>query len=409
MEDIIARENIHEAVLSVERNKGAPGIDGMPVTELRPLLRQHWLSIKRNLLDGVYIPSPVRRVVIPKDGGGERQLGIPTVLDRMVQQAISQQLTLVFDPGFSDHSYGFRPGRSAHGAVLAAREFVQSGKKWIVDLDISKFFDHVNHDILMCQVGRKVRDKRILKLIGRYLRAPLLVDGERIKRTEGTPQGGPLSPLLANIYLDPLDKELERRGLAFARYADDCNIYLDTEEEAQLVYAEITEWIETRLKLKINRDKSGTGRPWERKFLGFTITEEDKIRPAKKSLEKFKDKVRELWNALQSLTSNGLRTQWLRYLRGWWGYFRLSDDRMKIYDLDGWIRRHMRKCFWLRWHCPKGRLRNFKLLGVKPKHWDLSKSSAGSWSMAKNAVMHTALGNKTLRRYGLLTLADLPG
>jgi group II intron reverse transcriptase/maturase len=409
MENIIDRENIHAAVLAVERNKGAPGIDGLTTLQLRPLLSQHWLSIRGKLLTGEYRPSPIRQKLIPKDGGGERQLGIPTVLDRMVQQAVAQQLCLHFDPHFSRQSYGYRPYRSAHQAVRLARDFVREGKTWMIDLDISKFFDHVNHDILMTLIGKRVRDKPTLKLIGSFLRAPMMIDGKRHKRSEGTPQGGPLSPLLANIYLDPLDKELERRSLSFVRYADDCNIFVETEAEAVMIYEEITAWIEAKLRLKINRDKSGTGRPWERKFLGFTITESEAIVPAKKALEKFKDRVRELWNARQSKTSTQLRDQWKRYIRGWYGYFRLNEEERIFKKLDGWIRRHIRKCFWQRWHSPEGRLRHLRHLGVKKKLLSMSRSSRSPWRLAKCSAMQAGLSNKVLRKYGFLCLLDLPG
>jgi RNA-directed DNA polymerase len=409
MENIIDRKNVHAAVLAVERNKGAPGIDGLTTLQLRPLPRQHWPSIRGKLLAGEYRPSPIRQKLIPKDGGGERQLGIPTVLDRMVQQAVAQQLCLHFDPHFSRQSYGYRPYRSAHQAVRLARDFVREGKTWMIDLDISKFFDHVNHDILMTQIGKRVRNKPTLKLIGSFLRAPMMIDGKRHKRSEGTPQGGPLSPLLANIYLDPLDKELERRGLSFVRYADDCNIFVETEAEAVMIYEEITAWIEAKLRLKINRDKSGTGRPWERKFLGFTITESETIVPAKKALVKFKDRVRELWNARQSKTSTQLRDQWKLYLRGWYGYFRLNEEERIFKKLDGWIRRHIRKCFWQRWHSPEERLRHLRHLGVKKKLLSMSRSSRSPWRLAKCSAMQAALSNKVLRKYGFLCLLDLPG
>jgi group II intron reverse transcriptase/maturase len=269
MEDVVKPENAGRALKGVTSNKGAPGIDGMMTDELEGHLSRHWEKIRRKLLDGDYQPSPVRRVEIEKPGGGVRMLGIPTVLDRFIQQLLLQVMTPIYEPKFSGSSWGFRPGRSAHDAIRAAQGYVREGKDWVVDIDIEKFFDHVNHDILMTRLGQTIRDKRVLKLIGRYLRSGVMINGVVIETEEGTPQGGPLSPLLANIYLAPLDGELERRGHSFSRYADDCNIYVGSEPAAKRVMVTITEWITQKLRLKVNAQKSGTGRPWERKFLGF--------------------------------------------------------------------------------------------------------------------------------------------
>jgi len=346
MEQIVSRENATVAWEAVKRNRGAPGIDRMTVGQLRDHIRAHWESIAAKLRAGTYVPSPVRRVEIPKPNGGTRLLGIPTVVDRWIQQMLLQVLQPIFDPLFSGYSYGFRPGRGAQTAVKAAQAHIQSGLGWVVDMDISKFFDRVNHDILMHRIGQTIRDKRVLKLIGQYLRAGAMVEGVVIASEEGTPQGGPLSPLLANIYLDALDRELEMRGLAFSRYADDCNIYVGSRRAAERVLARVTEWIKKHLRLEVNADKSGVGRPWERKFLGFRINPEGKIEAAPQSVERWKAKVREMWRSCQSLSSDKLRDRWRAYIRGWWAYYGLAEERHNIFDLEGWIRRHIRKCFW---------------------------------------------------------------
>ncbi len=407
MEQIVNRDNATVAGLAVKRNRGASGIDRMTVNQLRDHRRAHWESIAAKLLAGTYVPSPVRRVEIPKPNGGKRMLGIPTVQDRWIQQMLLQVLQPIFDPTFSEHSHGFRPGRGAQTAVKAAQAHIQSGKGWVVDMDISKFFDRVNHDILMNRIGQTIRDKRVLKLIGQYLRAGAMIEGVVITSEEGTPQGGPLSPLLANIYLDALDKELERRGLAFSRYADDGNIYVGSQRAAERVLASVTEWIKKHLRLEVNADKSGVGRPWERKFLGFRINPQGKIEAAPQSVERLKAKVRELWRSGQSLSSEKLRDRWRAYLRGWWAYYGLAEERRNIFDLESWIRRHMRKCFWGRWHSAAGRLRHLKQLGAKGRLLKVAFSSKGAWSIARTGTLHTVLSNRTLRRFGFLMPSDL--
>jgi group II intron reverse transcriptase/maturase len=407
MEQMVTRENATTAWLAVKRNRGASGIDRMTVEQLRDHIRAHWESLSTKLLAGTYVPSPVRRVEIPKPNGGKRMLGIPTVQDRWIQQMLLQVLQPIFDPAFSEHSYGFRPGRGAQTAVKAAQAHIQSGKGWVVDMDISKFFDRVNHDILMNRIGQTIRDKRVLKLIGNYLRAGAMVEGVVIASEEGTPQGGPLSPLLANIYLDALDKELERRGLAFSRYADDCNIYVGSRRAAERVLASVTEWIKKELRLEVNADKSGVGRPWERKFLGFRINQQGKMEAAPQSVERLKAKVREMWRSCQSLSSDKLRDRWRAYIRGWWAYYGLAEERHNIFELEGWMRRHIRKCFWERWHSPAGRLRHLKQLGAKGRLLQVAFSSKGAWSIARNATLHTVLSNRTLRRFGFLMPSDL--
>lgn len=411
IESVVSDENVALALKAATRHKeAAAGIDKMPVSQLIPHVQKHWNSLKAKLLSGTYTPSPVRRVEIPKPaGGGVRALGIPTVMDRFIQHLLLQVLQPIFEPTFSEHSYGFRPGRSAHDAVKAAQSHVRAGKHWVVDFDISKFFDRVHHDVLMREVGKVVRDKRVLRLIGRYLRAGVMVNGVGQETTEGTPQGGPLSPLLANIYLTPLDREIEKRELAFSRYADDCNVYVSSAKAAERTFASLKDWIEKNLRLTVNVAKSGTGRPWERKFLGFQITQTGEVTAAPASVARFKAKVRELWRSCQpGRSSHQLRTQWESYVRGWWGYFHLASERRELFNLDPWIRRHIRKCFWLRWHSAAGRRNALSRLGVKsPRHLELAKSGRGAWSMARNPVMHSALSNKVLSKYGFVTLQEL--
>lgn len=407
MEAVVSRDNATAAWLAVKRNGGAPGIDGMTTHELRGHVRQHWESIQAKLRAGTYVPTPVRRVEIPKPNGGVRLLGIPTVMDRWIQQMLLQVLQPILDPTFSEHSYGFRPKRSAHDAVRAAQAYVRAGKDWVVDMDITKFFDHVNHDILMHRIGQTIRDKRVLRLIGRYLRAGVMIEGVVQASEEGTPQGGPLSPLLANIYLDALDRELVRRGLAFSRYADDCNVYVSSERAAQRVLASLTDWIKKELRLEVNATKSGVGRPWERKFLGFRINPEGKIEAAPQSVEKFRNKVRELWRSCQSQSSEALRDTWRAYVRGWWNYFCLAEDRDNIFGLEGWIRRHIRKCFWLRWHHWRGRLRKLRSLGLRGRLLKVAHSSRGAWRLATSPSLHTALSKAVLRRHGFVMPSDL--
>lgn len=407
MEQVVTRENATAAWRAVKRNGGAPGIDRMTTEELRDHVREHWETICAKLQAGTYGPSPVRRVEIPKANGGVRLLGIPTVLDRWIQQMLLQVLQPIFDPAFNAHSHGFRPGRSAHDAVRAAQSYIQAGKDWVVDMDITQFFDRVNHDILMHRIGQTIRDKRVLGLIGKYLRAGVMIQGVVQSSEEGTPQGGPLSPLLANIYLDALDQELTRRGLAFSRYADDCNIYVSSQRAAERVLAGLTAWIQKHLRLEVNAGKSGVGRPWERKFLGFRINGEGKIEAAPQSVERFKTKVREIWRSCQSQTSEELRDRWRAYLRGWWGYFHLAEERRNIFGLEGWIRRHMRNCFWQRWHDWRGRLRKLRHLGLRGRQLKVAHSSKGAWRIAASPSLQTALSNAVLRRYGFWMPSDL--
>jgi len=406
MEATLESENLRAAWRAVKANRGAAGMDGISVEAFLAHIRPHWKKVQAKVLAGRYKPAAVKRVYIPKGPGKERPLGIPTVLDRLLQQAMLQVLQPLFEPRFSEHSYGFRPGRSAHDAVRAAQTFIAAGKDWVVDIDLKSFFDEVNHDILMQRVAEVIRDKGMLRLIARYLRAGVYEDGRVTPTPRGVPQGGPLSPLLANTYLDALDKELESRGLSFCRYADDCNIYVGSRKAADRVFASVTAWIEKHLKVPVNREKSDSGRPWDRQFLGYQPTKDGRLRPAPKSLERLKSEVRRRFSGRTSQTSKELRDRWLEYIRGWCNYYALADAPYWRKDISQWIRRHIRKCFWLRWHCARGRKRKLLHLGVSPRQLRRCPLHGASWPMAKHPAMHTALNNKTLRAYGLLVPLD---
>ena len=410
LEAVLSEENMREAWLAVRANGGAPGVDGRDTGATLAHLREHWEAIKAKLLAGEYKPGAVRAVEIPKASGGTRRLGIPNVQDRVIQQAVHRTLSPHWEAEFSAHSHGFRPGRGAHDAVREAQGYVREGKTWTVDIDLKGYFDEVNHDILMRRVALKVRDKRLLRLIGEYLRAPMqLPDRTREQRRKGTPQGGPLSPLLANIYLDPLDKELEARGLAFVRYADDIAIYASSERAAARILESVTEWIERHLKVPVNRDKSGSGPTDASALLGFRLGRDGGVSVAPKAVLKLKDEVRRLWDARQGLTSAGLRDQWDKFIRGWWEYFRLADSGYEVRDLSGWIRRHMRKCFWLRWKTPKGRLNALRRLGVNDRALGIAYTGLGAWAVARSHALHHALSKATLNRYGFIIPWDLAG
>lgn len=401
LESVLSKENMTTAWLSVKANGGAAGVDGKSIQRTEELLREHWESIKSKLLAGTYRPAAVRLKDIPKSSGGTRMLGIPTVLDRMIQQAIHQRLSPLWETEFSEHSHGFRPNRSAHDAIREAQSYIQAGKVWVVDIDLKSFFDEVNQDILMRHVAQKVKDKRLLRLIGSYLRATRQSpDGSREKRIRGTPQGGPLSPLLANIYLDPLDKELESRGLSFVRYADDIAIFTSSERSAQRVLESVIRWIEKYLKVPVNRDKSGSGPTDQSSLLGFRLYSDGRIGVAPKSIQRMKARVRVLWNARQNRTSKELRDQWREFIIGWWNYFKLADGQWEVVDLSGWIRRHIRKCFWLRWSVPRGRRNALKRLGITTHSLGMAWSRKGAWAIARCWVMHQALPNARLEHYG---------
>ena len=378
----------------------------MSVEELGDHLRKHWPGLRTKLEEGRYKPAPVRAVEIPKPGGGTRRLGIPSVLDRFIQQALHQELDGIFDPTFSEHSYGFRRNRSAHDAVKAARHYVvEEGRCWVIDIDIRAYFDTIDHDILMRMIAETVGDKRVLKLIGKYLRSGVLENGKVKRSAKGTPQGGPLSPLPGNIYLDALDKELEKRGAAFCRYADDVTIYAKSERSARRTLESIVKWIEKNLKLEVNLEKSGVRPPDEGSFLGFRITEEGKIAMSQKSIDAFKARVRTHWTQRRSVPGEEVLASWQKYLRGWIGYYRLSEREWDWEDMEGWIRRHIRKWFWLRWHNWRGRANAFGRLGVRRCYHPLAHSDRGAWRMAK--MLNVVLGNRWLQKHGFWVPSDL--
>ena len=409
-EQIWERSNLLTALTRVETNGGAPGIDGMTVEELRPYLKGQWLDIRKSLDAGTYQPSPVRRVEIPKPDGGMRLLGIPTVIDRFIQQAMAQVLTTVFDPTFSTHSYGFRPKRSAHDAVRAAQAYIRNGYDWVVDVDLEKYFDGVNHDKLMARVAREVKDKRVLKLIRAYLESGVMVNGVVMDTEEGTPQGGPLSPLLANIMLDDLDKELEKRGHRFVRYADDCNIYVKSLRAGERVMASVRRFLEQKLKLKVNEEKSKVDRPARRKFLGFRLFKrkgEVEIGVAKRAVERCHERLHQLTRRTRSGQLEEVVKEINAYTRGWIGYFRLADTPSVFQELDEWLRRRLRQLLWKRWKKPRTRQRNLVALGVPPS-WarEATGSGKGTWRLSASPPVQQALNNAYWRSQGLLSITE---
>jgi RNA-directed DNA polymerase len=408
-EAVFSRENMQTALKRVESNKGAAGMDGMKVTDLRGYLKAHWLEVREVLESGKYQPSPVRRVEIPKPDGGVRQLGIPTVLDRHIQQAIAQVLTPLFEATFSPHSYGFRPGRSAHQAVEQSQEYIREGYDWVVDIDLEKFFDRVNHDMLMARMARVVKDKRVLKLIRVYLESGVMVNGVVMETEEGTPQGGPLSPLLSNIMLNDLDRELEERGHKFVRYADDCNIYVKTERAGERVLKSVKQYLEKKLKLKVNPKKSKVERATRAKFLGFSFRKrkgEVFIRLAKRTKERFAEKIRRLTKRTRSGKMEDIVSEVNRYTRGWIGYFRLATTPSVYQGLDEWIRRRLRQTQWKRWKRGTTRYRELVRLGVPKERAALGAVGTSPWRMSHSPIIHEALNNAYWRSTGLESITE---
>ncbi len=409
MEKIVEHDNIKKALKRVENNKGAPGVDKMKVEELGVYLNSNWKRIKRELLEGIYQPAPVRRVEIPKQDGGARLLGIPTGLDRLIQQATQQVLTPIFEQTFSECSYGFRPGKSARQAVYKAQDYINNGKKIVVDIDLEKFFDKVNHDLLMTKVAKHIHDKRVHILIRNYLQSGVMINGCCVASEEGTPQGGPISPLLANIMLNDLDKELEAREHAFVRYADDCNIYVSSQRAGERVYASIKKFIQERLKLKVNEEKSAVDCPNKRKFLGFSfwLGEEVKLGIAPRTKAKFKNKIRELTKRNWSISMKERIRALNAYILGWGGYFGIAQTKSVFQKLDEWIRRRLRMCLLKQWKLCKTRLSNLMRLGISEK-WAgrIAFSRKGPWRLSNTPQMSKALNLAYWQDQGLVKLVD---
>lgn len=410
MERLVERKNMRTAYSQVMKNKGAAGIDNMPVEALMPHLKEKWPEIREQLVNGEYMPKPVRRVEIPKPAGGMRQLGIPTVLDRLIQQAIYQILSPIFEPTFSNSSYGFRPGRSAHEAILKAKEYQTEGRKWVVDMDLAKFFDEVNHDKLMSKIAKRVKDKRLLLLIRRYLQAGVMSNGLVTASDKGTPQGGPLSPLLSNIVLDDLDKELERRGHAFCRYADDCNVYVKSKRAGERVLESITSFVEKRLKLKVNRDKSAVTRPHQRKFLGYSVTwhKQPRLRVPKETVKRLRMHLKTIFRRgkgrnLQRFITDDINP----ILRGWINYFRLAEVKTFAEDIDKWIRRRLRLILWKQWKKPWTRRKRLIQAGLAEERAVMSAfNRRGSWWNSGASHMNDAFRKKFFDKLGLVSMLD---
>jgi RNA-directed DNA polymerase len=409
MEAVCERENLKEALRQVKGNRGSAGVDGMTVGQLSGYLKQHWPTIREQLLSGAYKPKPVKRVEIPKPDGGVRKLGIPTVLDRFIQQAVMQVLQRRWDRTFSDHSYGFRRGRSAHQAVAQAQQYIAAGHGWCVDLDLEKFFDRVNHDKLMGRIANRIEDKRLLKLIRAFLNAGVMENGLVSPSVEGTPQGGPLSPLLSNIVLDELDRELERRGHRFVRYADDCNIYVRSERAGRRVMASITLFITQKLKLKVNEAKSAVARPQERKFLGFSFNAGSEVKRviAPKALDRFKHRIREITRRAQSVSTKTTIEELAPYLRGWRNYFGFCETPTVLRALTGWVRRRLRAAWWRQWKTRRRRRAALIALGVSPRAAaNTADSGHGPWYLSRSRALSVGLSKAHFRSLGLPSLID---
>ena len=410
LEDVLERNNMLEAMYRVIRNKGSYGIDGMKTDELREHVKKTWATVKTKLLEGKYNPSPVRRVEIPKPDGGVRSLGIPTVQDRMIQQAIAQVLSKLYEPTFSESSFGFRPNRGAKNAIKQSETYINQGYKWVIDMDLEKFFDKVNHNILMGKLEKKIKDKRLLKLIRKYLESGVLINGIKVSSEEGTPQGGPLSPLLANIMLDDVDKELENRGHKFCRYADDCNIYVKSKRAGLRVMDSITRIIENELKLKVNKDKSAVDIVSKRKFLGFSfyfVKGVAKIRIHEKSIKRFKEKVKSITNRNRGISMDLRLLKLNDSIKGWINYFGIANAKRKLLELDKWIRRRLRACIWKQWKKIRTRYRNLVKLGIDNwKAWEYANTRKGHWKISGSPILSKSLHNKYLESIGFVSLTQ---
>jgi RNA-directed DNA polymerase len=410
MEQMVERENMISAYKQVIRNKGSAGIDKMSIDQLKPYLAKHWSEIKASVLRGEYKPQAVRVVYIPKAKGGQRKLGIPTVMDRLIQQALHQVLNPIFDPTFSEHSYGFRKGKSAHQALKKAQEYQRLGKRWVVDMDLAKFFDEVNHDVLMSKIAKRIKDKRVLRLIRSYLRSGILIDGMVSRRDKGTPQGSPLSPLLSNIMLDELDKELERRGHFFCRYADDCNIYVSSRRSGERVLDSITKFVEKKLRLKVNKEKSAVDKPSRRTFLGysFTIHKEPRLRVPKESIQRFKSKCKQLFRLGRGRNLGKFINEDLNpVIQGWINYFGQAEVKGFAEELDGWIRRRLRLSLWRQWKRSKTRYKKLLSAGLSKERSKVSSANGrGPWWNSGASHMNDAFRKKYFEYLGLVCMLD---
>ena len=410
MEHVVERENMISAYKQVIRNKGSAGIDKMTVDQLKPYLGKHWPEIKETLLRGEYKPQSIRVVFIPKPKGGQRQLGIPTVMDRLIQQSLHQVLNPIFDPTFSEHSYGFRKGKNAHQALKNAQEYQKLGKRWVVDMDLAKFFDEVNHDVLMSKIAKHIEDKRVLRLIRSYLRSGIMIDGMVSQRDKGTPQGSPLSPLLSNIMLDELDRELERRGHNFCRYADDCNIYVSSRRSGERVLDSITNFVEKKLRLKVNREKSAVDRPWRRTFLGYSFTahKEPKLRILKETIQRFKFKCKQLFRQGRGRNLGNFIQEALNpVIQGWINYFGQAGVKGFAEELDSWIRRRLRLILWRQWKRWKTRYKRLLSAGLSKERAKMSSMNGrGPWWNSGASHMNDAFRKEFFDNHGLVSMLD---
>ncbi len=408
LEMILARDNLNRAYKRVKSRRGSHGVDGMKVIELHAYLKEHGAEIRHSILTGAYRPQPVRRVEIPKPDGGVRLLGIPTVLDRVIQQALAQVLSPEFEKQFSDSSYGFRPKRNAHQAVIKSKEYIDVGYKWVVDIDLAKYFDTVNHDKLMRIISHTIKDGRVLSLVRKYLESGVMINGVVMSTDAGTPQGGNLSPLLSNVMLNELDKELECRGLKFCRYADDCNIYVRSKKAAERVKASITKFIEQKLSLRVNEEKSAVGRPWKRKFLGFSFYHKKGgvgIRVHAKAVTNFKQKLKEITGRSNAMSMKQRMLRLKQVITGWVNYFGIADMRILVAKLDKWLRRRLRMCLWKQWKKIKTKHDNLVRFGIaNSKAWQYANTQKSYWRIAGSPILKRAITNERLKKFGFRTI-----